>query len=590
MMDWNRPPYRKSGDLEEGGSARPLYPMMVERPELRWAFVRKIYAILSIQMLLTIAISSIVVSVKPISLFFISSGGGLGLYIFLIFLPFLVMYPLYHYYQQHPINLILLAIFTVSISFSVGLTCAFIEAARNYEHNDTKIGSIRAQMSPDQGPEALLEGSTHDSEYQTVSKFDNLIVESSSSMRRIQRSQEHRNPTSVSQKIVHRTVNDQGIQYRPSSPISSSKRTLDSKLEEIKREIEDRSCPLCSSSTTAGARHSAQGPTVYSRPDISAQGPMLSSRPDVLLKARRSAAARNFKPNYTKISSIRAQMSPDQGPEALLEGSTHDSDYQTVSKFHKLIAESSGSTRRIQRAQEHRNLTSVSQKIVHRTVNNQGIQYRPSSPISSSKITLDSKLEEIKREIEDRSCPLCSSSTTAGVPPDHRLKALLFAGPPPKGPTARHSAEGPTLCSRPNALLKALRSAQGPTLCSRPDGKVILESVILTAVVVFSLTLYTFWAAKRGHDFSFLAPFLFAAVMILLVFSIIQLFFPLGKISIMIYGGLASLIFCGYIIYDTDNLIKRYAYDEYIWAAVALYLDIINLFLSLLTLFRASDS
>uniref|UniRef100_A0A6V7QYA8 Uncharacterized protein n=1 Tax=Ananas comosus var. bracteatus TaxID=296719 RepID=A0A6V7QYA8_ANACO len=52
---------------------------------------------------------------------------------------------------------------------------------------------------------------------------------------------------------------------------------------------------------------------------------------------------------------------------------------------------------------------------------------------------------------------------------------------------------------------------------------------------------------------------------------------------------LAALIFCGYIIYDTDNLIKRYTYDEYVWAAVALYLNIINLFLSLLTLFRASD-
>ncbi|KAL7097528.1 hypothetical protein ACP275_10G150100 [Erythranthe tilingii] len=40
-------------------------------------------------------------------------------------------------------------------------------------------------------------------------------------------------------------------------------------------------------------------------------------------------------------------------------------------------------------------------------------------------------------------------------------------------------------------------------------GKVILESVILTAAVMTSLTLYTFWAAKRGHDFNFLGPFLF---------------------------------------------------------------------------------
>ena len=63
----------------------------------------------------------------------------------------------------------------------------------------------------------------------------------------------------------------------------------------------------------------------------------------------------------------------------------------------------------------------------------------------------------------------------------------------------------------------------------------------------------------------------------------------MGRIAYMIYGAVAAIIFCGYIIYDTDNLIKRYTYDEYIWASVALYVDIINLFLSLLTLFRAVE-
>lgn len=59
-------------------------------------------------------------------------------------------------------------------------------------------------------------------------------------------------------------------------------------------------------------------------------------------------------------------------------------------------------------------------------------------------------------------------------------------------------------------------------------GKVILESVILTAVVVISLTLYTFWAAKRGHDFNFLGPFLFGAVIVLILFALIQVSKLLG--------------------------------------------------------------
>lgn len=53
-------------------------------------------------------------------------------------------------------------------------------------------------------------------------------------------------------------------------------------------------------------------------------------------------------------------------------------------------------------------------------------------------------------------------------------------------------------------------------------GKVILEAAILTAVVVVSLTLFTFWAARRGYDFNFLGPFLFGAIMVLMVFSLIQ--------------------------------------------------------------------
>ncbi|KAL5542016.1 hypothetical protein UlMin_009726 [Ulmus minor] len=125
--------------------------------------------------------------------------------------------------------------------------------------------------------------------------------------------------------------------------------------------------------------------------------------------------------------------------------------------------------------------------------------------------------------------------------------------------------------------------------CAFTKGKIVLEAAILTSIVVVSLTLYTFWAVKRGHDFSFLGPFLFASLMVLMVFALIQIFLPLGKLTLMIYSALAAVIFCGYIIYDTDNMIKRYSYDDYIWAAVALYLDVVNLFLSLLTILRLTD-
>lgn len=122
--------------------------------------------------------------------------------------------------------------------------------------------------------------------------------------------------------------------------------------------------------------------------------------------------------------------------------------------------------------------------------------------------------------------------------------------------------------------------------CSFSPGKVVLLTGILTSVVVVTLTLYTFWAAARGHDFSFLGPFLMVSLLVLIVFSFIQIFIPFGKLGSTIFGLLITIIFSGFIIYDTDNLIKRCKYDEYVWASVTLYLDIVNLFLGMLGVSR----
>lgn len=82
---WSQP-YRKN-DTEAG--PRPLYPTMLEPPEMRWAFIRKIYSIVAIQLLATIAVAATVVTVHPIAHFFVSSWAGLALYIVLIIMPFI---------------------------------------------------------------------------------------------------------------------------------------------------------------------------------------------------------------------------------------------------------------------------------------------------------------------------------------------------------------------------------------------------------------------------------------------------------------------------------------------------------------------
>ncbi|MBA0710601.1 hypothetical protein Golax_009878, partial [Gossypium laxum] len=120
--------------------------------------------------------------------------------------------------------------------------------------------------------------------------------------------------------------------------------------------------------------------------------------------------------------------------------------------------------------------------------------------------------------------------------------------------------------------------------------RIVLEALILTAAVVTSLTGYTFWASKNGKDFNYLGPILFTSLVILVLTSLIQMFFPLGPTTTAIYGAISALVFCGFIVYDTDSLIKRFTYDDYILASATLYLDILNLFISIMRVLRSGDS
>jgi protein lifeguard len=72
------------------------------------------------------------------------------------------------------------------------------------------------------------------------------------------------------------------------------------------------------------------------------------------------------------------------------------------------------------------------------------------------------------------------------------------------------------------ALITVCMSFAVGLSCLSARGVIIIEAAALTFLVVLGLTLYTFWAAKRGHDMSFLGPFLFAATLILVLYGLVQ--------------------------------------------------------------------
>ncbi|MCH87905.1 BI1-like protein [Trifolium medium] len=107
---------------------------MLENPQLRWSFIRKVYSIITFQFFLITVAVSIGVFLRSVSNFFIKTTQGFVLYVVLIFVPFLAMYPLYYYYdRKHPLSYLLLLIFNVSSAIPVGLTCAFVSEYVNFD-------------------------------------------------------------------------------------------------------------------------------------------------------------------------------------------------------------------------------------------------------------------------------------------------------------------------------------------------------------------------------------------------------------------------------------------------------------------------
>jgi FtsH-binding integral membrane protein len=49
-------------------------------------------------------------------------------------------------------------------------------------------------------------------------------------------------------------------------------------------------------------------------------------------------------------------------------------------------------------------------------------------------------------------------------------------------------------------------------------------------------------------------------------------------------SGAVVFLFSGFILYDTSNILRRYSTDQHVSATLALYLDVLNLFVALLSI------
>jgi modulator of FtsH protease len=92
-------------------------------------------------------------------------------------------------------------------------------------------------------------------------------------------------------------------------------------------------------------------------------------------------------------------------------------------------------------------------------------------------------------------------------------------------------------------------------------------------------------ATTIKRDVSFLGKFLFAGVIIVLLAGVANIFLQLPALSLAI-SAVAALLFSAYLLYDIARIVQG-GEDNYVTATLAVYLDVYNVFVSLLNLFMA---
>lgn len=111
-------------------------------------------------------------------------------------------------------------------------------------------------------------------------------------------------------------------------------------------------------------------------------------------------------------------------------------------------------------------------------------------------------------------------------------------------------------------------------------GASIVAQALLMTTIIFGVM--SFFALKTTKDLANMGKMLFVALVVIVIASLVNIFLGNPLLQVII-AAVGAIVFSLYIAYDTQNIIRG-RYDSPIMAAINLYLDVLNLFISLLQL------
>jgi len=130
------------------------------------------------------------------------------------------------------------------------------------------------------------------------------------------------------------------------------------------------------------------------------------------------------------------------------------------------------------------------------------------------------------------------------------------------------------------------------TITARYDVNEVMMAVGVCAAITLGLTVFAF---QTKIDFTAMGGCLLAVLICFIVFGLIAAFFPASRTLNLVYASIGCIIFSLYIVYDTQLMVggsHKYSLspEEYVFASLNLYLDIVNLFMYILAIFGNSRS
>lgn len=111
----------------------------------------------------------------------------------------------------------------------------------------------------------------------------------------------------------------------------------------------------------------------------------------------------------------------------------------------------------------------------------------------------------------------------------------------------------------------------------RHGTEVVGAAALLTAGATFACAAYAITTRK---DFSQWFGFLFGGLIVVILASLVTLFFPMPALSLAI-SAVSAVLFLGWMLFDVSEVVNGRE-TSYISAALGIYLDMLNFFLSVL--------